>query len=266
MRRLIAGSTLAVGLSLGLATPALADTPGVIHVPQDFDPARSDTRATGHYEVVGSGLRVWTEGSTSTDKVAEYVATSTPLADVGEPSLEYTPTSGTVPPGYQLVVDFDGDGSSDGILVGETVYGEDWWLNNAAAPFVKAGAPSTGGGSGSSWYGTLGEWSEAFPEANVLAFGFSLGSSVKGDGVIDAITFAGTRYTFARTLTGKDQCKNGGWATSTDPVYANQGQCVSSFASAKATAAPAPAARTAAKAPSGAAAAIATFVAGIWKA
>lgn len=220
-------------LTLTAASSALAAGSGTIYVPDDFNPLLSDTRATGHYEVVGTGLRVWTEGSTSTDKVAEYVDTSTPLAAAGEPSLEYTPTSGAVPPGFQLVTDFDGDGSADGILVGEPVYGGDWWLNNAAKPFVKAGAPHTGGGSGSNWFGTLDEWRSAFPDANVVAFGFSLGSGVKGDGVIDAINFAGTRYTFAEhvVLTSKDQCKNGGWATSTMPVFDNQGDCVSSFAS-----------------------------------
>ncbi|GAA4755636.1 hypothetical protein GCM10023328_44210 [Modestobacter marinus] len=30
-------------------------------------------------------------------------------------------------------------------------------------------------------------------------------------------------------LTGKDDCKDGGWATSTDPVFRNQGACVSHF-------------------------------------
>lgn len=32
-------------------------------------------------------------------------------------------------------------------------------------------------------------------------------------------------------LGGKDDCKNGGWATSTLPAFRNQGDCVSSFAS-----------------------------------
>lgn len=229
---MVAGVALASMAFSGTAHAAA----GTITVPQDFNPAYSDTRATGHYEVVGSGLRVWTEGSTSTDKVAEYVDTDTPLADVGEPSLEYAPTSGSVPPGYQLIVDFDGDGSVDGILVGEpTSYGNDWWLNNAAKQFVKDGAPNTGGGSGSNWFGSLDEWRAAFPEADVMAFGFSLGSGVQGDGVISAINFAGDRYTFAPsvTLMSKDQCKKGGWATSTSPVFKNQGDCVSSFASAK---------------------------------
>jgi hypothetical protein len=176
-----------------------------------------------------------TEGSTSTDKVAEYVATSTRLADVGEPMLEWAATSGGAP-GAQLVVDFDNDGSTDGILIGEPgVYGNDWWLNNAAEQFVKDGAPSHTGGSGSTNHGTLDQWRAAFPDATVKAFGFSLGSGVKGDGVLNAINFAGTRYTFAKdvVLTSKDQCKKDGWRTSTQPVFKNQGDCVSSFASSK---------------------------------
>jgi hypothetical protein len=32
------------------------------------------------------------------------------------------------------------------------------------------------------------------------------------------------------TLTNKDQCKNNGWATSTNPSFKNQGDCVSYFA------------------------------------
>ena len=225
----------AVAVSTMAFTPAYAAA-GTIQVPSDFEPALSDTRATGHYEVVGTGLRVWTEGTTSTDKVAEYVATSTPLADAGEPTLEYTPTSGTIPPGFQLVIDFDNDGSADGILVGEPTYsGNDWWLNNAADADVKANAPVTGGGSGSTWHGTLDQWRANFPDAQVQAFGFSLGSGVLGDGIIDAINFAGTRHTFAAdvVLTSKDQCKKGGWETSTSPVFKNQGDCVSSFASSK---------------------------------
>jgi hypothetical protein len=230
-RRIGIVSAIALGLGLLAAGPAQAETAGTIYVPDDFVPALSDTRATGHYEVQGTGLHLWTEGSTGTDKVAEYVATETPLADVGEPTLDYTSAAGGVP-GFQLVVDFDADGEADGILIGEPVYNGDWWLNNAAAQFVKTGAPVNGGGSGSAWHGSLDQWRAAFPGADVLAFGFSLGSGVKGDGVLNAINFAGTSYTFAQhvTLTGKAECKNGGWATSTKPVFRNQGECVSSFA------------------------------------
>jgi hypothetical protein len=243
MRKILTSlATVAVGAAVTLAGSgtSLAAGAGVIQVPSGFDPAYSDTRATGHYEVVGTGLHVWTTpstGSPSTNKVAEYVDTNKPLADVGEPSLDQTYNSGsTTPPGTQLVVDFDGNGTPDGILVGEpSFYGTNWWLNNAAAPFVQAGAPHTGGGFGSPYYGTLDEWRAAFPDADVVAFGFSLGSGVTGDWTINAINFAGTRYTFAKDvkLTGKEQCKNGGWATSTQPVFKNQGDCVSYFATQK---------------------------------
>jgi hypothetical protein len=229
--------TFAAGAVVALAGPASAAGAGTIHVPSDFDQSLQDTRATGHYEVVGNALHVWTEGHTSTDKVAEYVDTSVPLANVGEPTLNQTNNgTGTIAPGFQLVVDFNNDGTADGILVGEPTapgYGNNWWLNNAADSAVKANAPHTGGGFGSPWYGTLDEWRANFPDANVVAFGFSLGSGVLGDWTINAINFNGTTYTFVADLTSKNQCKNGGWATSTSPVFKNQGQCVSSFASGK---------------------------------
>ncbi|NYG54492.1 hypothetical protein [Nocardioides perillae] len=227
------GAAAAVVLTAAASGAAVADAPtATIDVPDDFVAALSDTRATGHYELTeDGGLRVWTEGTTSTDKVAEYVATQTPLSAAGEPALDYAPTSGSTPPGFQLVVDFDGDGSPDGILVGEpTFYGSDWWLGNAAAAFVKSGAPVTGGGSGSTWHGTLDQWRAAFPDADVLAFGFSLGSGVKGDGVIQSITFAGTTYAFGVVVGSAAECKGGGWATSTAPTFRNQGDCVSAFA------------------------------------
>ena len=231
------GTALAGAAALALAFAGTAQAAaGTIMVPDDFNPALSDTRATGHYEVQGTGLRIWTDSNTSTDKVAEYVDTSTPLAGIGEPSLNYTTNSGTIPPGYQLVVDFDADGSPDGILVGEpTYYGNDWWATNGSAQFVKDGAPSHTGGSGSANHGTLDQRRDAFPNAVVTAFGFSLGSGVQGDYVLDSIEFNGTTYTFAGpvVLTSKEQCKKDGWKTSTSPVFKNQGDCVSSFASGK---------------------------------
>lgn len=216
---------------LGFTMQSASAASSSIVVPNDFVPSLSDTRATGHYEVQGTGLHIRTEGATSTDKVAEYVATATSLASVGEPKLNFTNTTNAGVPGFQLVVDFDNDGTADGILVGEPVYGNDWWLSNGSKQFVKDAAPSHLGGSGSANHGTLDQWRTAFPAATVRAFGFSLGSGVKGDGVLNSIEFAGTTYTFSSpvVLKSKDECKNGGWATSTSPVFSNQGQCVKSF-------------------------------------
>lgn len=159
----------------------------------------SDTRATGHRELVDGGLRIWTEGATSTDKVAGYYATNFPLMHVGDETIADRITYDAVlgiDPGLQLVTDFDNDGTPDGILVGESVYGNDWWLSNGSAQFVKDHAPHTGGGYGSNWYGLVGEWLGQFPDAQVLAIGFSLGSGVHGEGVIKQLTFGCVVYTF----------------------------------------------------------------------
>ena len=259
-RRISMGGAVALGLSVFLAVPAAqahpgkapttpsatATTPtapaatGTIDVPSGFDTKLEDTRANGHYAVVGTGLHIWTVGDPkvngSTMKVAEYVDTNTPLSAVDNPSLDFTPTDpSTAPgiPGFQLVVDLDGNGTPDGILVGEPgAYGNDWWLGKPWTAVDLSGAP--GSAYGYDHVGSLGTWSGDFPKATVLAFGFSLGSGVLGDGTLDAMDFAGTHYTFADdvVLTSKDECKNGGWATSTVPVYKNQGECVSHFATA----------------------------------
>lgn len=189
-------AAVAVGLVWAAVPGAAHAAERTILVPDDFVKALSDTRATGHYEVVGDALHIYTEGATSSDKVAEYVASGARLADVGEPSLEYASTVGGVP-GFQLVVDFDADGTPDGILIGEPgVYGNDWWASNGSSQTVKDAAPSHDGGFGSPNHGTLDQWRAKFPQAAVQDFGFSLGSGVKGDGTLAAIRYDGDRYTF----------------------------------------------------------------------
>ena len=162
----------------------------------------TDTRATGHYAVTADGLHIYTEGATSTDKVAAYYSTSFALANDGTEtvgdSLDYKANFG-IAPGLQQVVDFNNDGTPDGILVGETVYGgTDWWLNNSG---TLPGSPTlpaamTTGGSGSARHGTLNEWLALYPAAHVRAVGFSLGSGVYGDGIVKWITLGCVNYTF----------------------------------------------------------------------
>lgn len=155
----------------------------------------SDTRTTGHNQLVPNGLRVYTEGATSTDKAAGYFATDFALQDAGTPAIAYASTNGGTP-GMQLSVDFDNNGTTDGILVGEPVYGNDWWLSNGSQQFVKDAAPLHTGGSGSDNHGTLNAWLAAFPNARVKAIGYSLGSGVYGDDVISSITAGCVKYTF----------------------------------------------------------------------
>ena len=153
-----------------------------------------DTRADGHYECVETGLHVWTTSATSAAKVSLGTPASFPLSQTGVLDLAWTGTS--IPPGINLFVDFDGDGSVDGTLVYEAVYGQDLWLTNGSKDFVKAGAPVVGGGNGSDWHGTIPQWSGSFPNAQVKGVAFSLGSGVLGDGVIHSITAGGTVYDF----------------------------------------------------------------------
>jgi Protein of unknown function (DUF642) len=159
----------------------------------------TQTRATGHNEIIAGGLRIYTESNTSTDKAAGYYTTDFSLSALGTQTiadaLDYQSTIG-IEPGLQLVVDFDNNGTPDGILVGEAVYGSAWWLSNSAAQFVKDNAPNNGGGYGSLWYGTPNEWLTKFPQARVKAIGYSLGSGVYGDGVIKSINLGCTLYTF----------------------------------------------------------------------
>jgi hypothetical protein len=180
---------------------------------------QSDTRANGHnvFLLGGGGVNVYTDGSTdtgpapgggswNTDKAAGYFdAQALPLSQAGEPSLAYIPTSGDRP-SAQLVVDFDNDAVPDGILVGEPVYntglplyGNDWWLSNGSSPLIKADAPQHGGGFGSDNHGQLSEWRAAFPNAKILAAGWSLGSGAAGNGVITSITVGATQYKFTGT-------------------------------------------------------------------
>lgn len=171
----------------------------------DFLPALSDTRATGSYDFLEEGLRVRTQGATSTDKVAEYVALTGALPASG--ALDWTGTAAQ--PGAQVVFDTDSDRANAGsfnALVGEQVYSTgapgtaltDWWYTGGSARAASRGitCPSTTGGSGSDCHGTLAQWAEALPAAEVYAGGFSLGSGVQGQGVLRSVSFGDTEYVF----------------------------------------------------------------------
>lgn len=233
------GLALILVLALSFTSAEAAAAPnspacGQIHSTSMSSWDMSQTRDQGHFEIVETGLHVWTESNTSLDKVAGYYPSNVALTGVASGSIVYTAAFG-ITPGLNMVVDFDGNGSPDGILVGEAVYGQNWWLSNGSAQFVKDSAPHTGGGNGSNWFGTLTEWGVSFPSARILAFGFSLGSGVHGDGVIEALVFG--CYTFTFGLPGVEppappvvQVPFGGFTCRvpqqvvlTEPVYAQRG-------------------------------------------
>jgi len=195
------------GVVAGIATAALvsfapvahADTTQTVMVrPGGFDSALADTRTAGHVEFMKEGLHVWTTDTTSEAKAAQYV-------DVPAQAL---PTSasltwyGTSPqPGSQIVFDADdvaGNGNDYNILVGEPVYGDDFWMTTGSTFYKQHHdlCPQTGGGFGSDCHGTLAEWRSALPNASVHAVGFSLGSGIKGDGLVHDIQVGTTDYQF----------------------------------------------------------------------
>ena len=86
-------------------------------------------------------------------------------------------------------MDTDNDGVSNGTLVYEPwSYGQgNWWSN---ANF------GIGSGMGYATFGTLNQILEVHPAAKVVAVGFSLGSGILGDGVLNSITAGCTQYVF----------------------------------------------------------------------
>lgn len=192
-------SNFAYGSVEPAATVAACATTNTIHTTNLATWNTSDTRVTGHNQITASGLRVWTESNTSTDKAAGYYPANFALKDLGDQTiaqaLDYENTTAGAAPGLQLVVDFDNNGTPDGILVGETVYGNNWWLSGSAVQFAKDGGPTVGGG-GSASNGTPNQWLAAFPDAKVKVVGYSLGSGAKGDGIIKRISLGCTDYTF----------------------------------------------------------------------
>lgn len=150
-----------------------------------------DTRSAGHYEYVEDGLHIWTDDASSNAKVSLGYAANFDLKNTGVLDLDWT--GSTPPPGINLFIQTP---NGNGTLVYESVYGQDLWLTNGSAQWLKDNAPVNGGGNGSQWHGTIDQWLTVIPDAKVVGIAFSLGSGVKGDGVINSITAGCTTYHF----------------------------------------------------------------------
>lgn len=198
-----AGLALAAALTVTGVATANADAEVTVTDANLHGFSFTETRATGHYEFKAGGLHIWTEGATTTDKVAAYTPVTAPLADVAarsfDPSLKFNPKDSALPavPGYQLQVK-RADGKTF-ILVGEPVYGANWWAASCSTYCASLGvAASTGGGS--TYSTTLENWVLADPATQVVGIGFSMGSGVHGDGVLKSMEFNGTTFRFAAAV------------------------------------------------------------------
>lgn len=192
-----AGSALVVGAAM---IPASAEPTEQTIRESDFIADLSGTRTKGSVEFLKEGLRITTQDGTSESKAAEYWQASGSLAGIGAPTYEWF---GTVnQPGQQIIFDADGvdnNGNDFNILVGEKVYGGDWWLTNGSSQDAKNADPSgaDNSGSGSDYFGVMGDWALNLPDARIRAVGFSLGSGVQGDGVLRSQTYGETTYVFS---------------------------------------------------------------------
>jgi hypothetical protein len=200
MKLMIMGTVATTAAVLATFAPvahAAAATKTVTVRQGDFISALSDTRPAGHVDFLKEGLHVYTDDATSNAKAAEYF----PVAPQGLPDSVDLTWYGTTPaPGSQLFFDADqtaGNGNDYNVLVGEPAfYGDDFWLTGGSSADAHGVCPETSGGSGSACHGTLAQWQSALPDAQLKAAGFSLGSGVKGDGVIRDIQVGDTDYQF----------------------------------------------------------------------
>lgn len=179
----------------------------------------------------------------------------TRLADVTELSYatyrhSTSTAAGHLVPSLQLGIDANGDGGWDGRLVFEPVYQsggaaaiatETWqtWDAYAGGEAIWWASRDIPGVCAFTCYVSWSDIVAANPDAEIVELGVKAGSGWAGEflGNADVLTIAtgssGVTYDFehANTLDGKEECKDGGWTTSTDPVFVNQGDCVSYFAS-----------------------------------
>jgi hypothetical protein len=197
-----------LGVAAGIAAAALVSLSPAAHAATtqtemirqgQFVSALGDTRTAGHVDFLKDGLHVWTDDASGQAKAAEYFEVPTQ----GLPGSASLTWYGTTPaPGSQIVFDLDSDrtnANTYNILVGEqATYGDDYWYTGGTTRAAQRGfvCPETTGGSGSDCHGTLAEWKQTLPNAEVYAAGFSLGSGVKGDGVIRDIQVGDTDYEF----------------------------------------------------------------------
>jgi len=179
-------------------TPKVCTTLETGPTATDVNPAgwnSHDTRSTGVSEYVDGGYHLQTTDTanpaSSQNKATLYKnVTPTPLAEFGEPSVEFAAGGSGVKPGMQVGIDVDGDGDWDGYLVGEPwSYGaHNWWINKPGF-----NVPS---GNGYTSFGSWANFVAANPAAKVIEIGLSMGSGVLGDWTVTSFTAGCVVYTF----------------------------------------------------------------------
>ena len=201
-----------VAIQAAQAAPAvdlsITKTVASAEPPVTFIPELSDTLGAATVEFTGAGLHVATADNAA--HAAEHWALDAPM-----PSSVTMNWSGTaIKPGTHIMFDVDntfGNGNDFNVLVGETVYGGDFWYTGGTGRAALRGftCPSTAGGSGSDCHGTLSQWQATISSGHMYAAGFSLGTGAVGDGYITGMTYGSTQFDFTRHYTSSLQAAPG---------------------------------------------------------
>lgn len=253
----IAAGAIVVGAVLGLVysvQQASAAPISVVVTPTNTQGwHEADVRAGGDINYVSdatspypSGALQLTTDGTNAAKAQYMNDASVPLADITDLSYYTKQTSGpaTAAPSYQLEVNLNGDAGGFTTLVYEPYWNgavtpgvwQQWDVDSGQFWSSRTVEPLVVNGAGGPPFYTLSQLQAAYPNAVVTSFGVNVGTyNPNYDVSTDGVQFNDTIYDFevkAVAPTAKDDCKKGGWMNFVTP-YKNQGQCVSSVASAK---------------------------------
>lgn len=164
------------------------------------DFSQSSTDGSASWSGAADGLHIATT-ETGHRKVAGYLNISAPVSLYSLTDFDLGWTGTATPPGGQILVDLDNDGTFTGYMVIEDAYAGEWWLsaNWANDIDLTAGPVTAVGGGGVDW-ATPAEFQAVYPDAKAYQVGFSFGSGVTGSGVISGITAGGVNYSFVTTV------------------------------------------------------------------
>jgi hypothetical protein len=221
--------------------------------------AETDTRPGGEVHFVsdtsapGEGaLQLKTDASDPAKAQYMHAADNVAIGDVTNLSYAAKQVSSSFPEGqasYQLPVNLNGTSGFTTFVyepynqepAGDVTPGT-WQTWDVAAGrmwssrTVTCGDNTINAGGGGAPFYTLSQIKEMCPEAQVIGFGVNVGTTNPSyDVYVDTVAFNDTTYDFEPTITvaNKEACKEDGWKASNMPVFKNQGDCVSYFASAK---------------------------------
>ena len=194
---------LSVALLWGVGAVQLASAATVVTIRQAdlLPPPISDTRSEGHVTFLVDGLHVQTDDTSSEAKAAEYWQTGGAMPASASMVWFGTDNRPSDPDRVRLrrartrtattSISSSASRTSTGPTGGSLRAHRQ--TQRRSIPRARTTAATARSGLEPS-----AQWEAAMPNARFLAGGFSLGSGVKGDGVIDSITYGGTEYRFTK--------------------------------------------------------------------